>query len=267
MRAALAQTRVAGLETNAAFLHALAAEPDFIKGEVSTKFIEEHEAALFAETLAGPKQWAAAALWKRMQTATHNGDPWDTLTGFRLNRPRHAVMWIEHDGHAALLRLSKSRDGFNATLEPDASAAARRESREPVAPIKFSFSGVIKDGAMRLSIDGESFTAFAAPHGENLRIWISADHWDIAFPDPLAGISAHHSSEGSLTAPMPGVITLLSAKPGEAIEAGKPLLVMEAMKMEHAIKAPYDGVVKAYKFKPGDQVKDGDLLVEFEESA
>jgi len=88
-----------------------------------------------------------------------------------------------------------------------------------------------------------------------------------AFPDPLAGIAAHHSSEGSLTAPMPGVVTLLSAKPGETIAAGEALLVMEAMKMEHAIKAPYDGVIKAYRFAPGDQVKDGDLLVEFEESA
>ena len=120
---------------------------------------------------------------------------------------------------------------------------------------------------MRLSVDGEDFTAFAAPHSDKLRVWIGADHWELAFPDPLAGISAHHSSEGSLTAPMPGVITVLSAKAGDTVEAGKPLLVMEAMKMEHAIKAPFDGVIKAYKFNPGDQVKDGDLLVEFEESA
>ncbi|WP_428407897.1 acetyl/propionyl/methylcrotonyl-CoA carboxylase subunit alpha [Hyphococcus sp.] len=267
MRAALSETRVAGLETNAAFLHALAAEPDFIAGEVSTKFIEEHDGALFAKTPAGPKQWAAAALWKRANASSNDNDPWSALTGFRLNRPHHEVIWIEHEGHAAILRLSKTGGKFNATLEPDASAAARREGREPQNPIQFSFSGVFTSNAMRLSVDGEDFTAFAAPHNDKLRVWIGADYWDLAFPDPLAGISAHHSSEGSLTAPMPGVVTLLSAKPGDAIEAGKPLLVMEAMKMEHAIKAPFDGVIKAYKFQPGDQVKDGDLLVEFEESA
>ncbi|MEZ5894085.1 MAG: acetyl-CoA carboxylase biotin carboxylase subunit [Parvularculaceae bacterium] len=55
MRAALSQTRVAGLETNAAFLHALAAEPDFIKGDVSTKFIEEHDEALFRRNAGGPR--------------------------------------------------------------------------------------------------------------------------------------------------------------------------------------------------------------------
>ncbi|WP_395074351.1 acetyl-CoA carboxylase biotin carboxylase subunit, partial [Hyphococcus sp.] len=135
MRAALAATRVAGLETNARFLHSLSAQDDFINGDVSTKFIEEHESELFDVSQAGPKQWAASALWRRGQTASQSNDPWNVLSGFRLNRPRHEVTWVEHDGQAALLRLSKSADGYNATLEPDASAAARREGREPVAPV------------------------------------------------------------------------------------------------------------------------------------
>ncbi|WP_425409357.1 acetyl/propionyl/methylcrotonyl-CoA carboxylase subunit alpha [Hyphococcus sp.] len=265
MRAALEDTRVAGLETNAAFLHALAAEPDFISGDVSTRFIDDYHDALFKETAPDARVWAVAALWKRAQASS---DSWSAFSGFRLNRPRHEVMWIEYDGRPALLRLNRSGDGFLATLEPDASAAARRESREPAPAIQFEFSGVCNSqGEIRCTAGNDAFTAFAAPHGEALRVWIGADHWDVSFPNPLAGISAHHSSEGSLTAPMPGVVTMLSAKPGDAVEAGKPLLVMEAMKMEHAIKAPFNGTVKAYKFKPGDQVKDGDLLVEFEESA
>ncbi len=263
LRAALEETRVAGLETNAGFLHALAAEPDFIAGDVSTRFIEDHETSLFDQTPAGPSIWAAGALWKR----ANGGDPWPNNPGFRLNRPRHEIFWIDHDGAPSVLRLKQNGAAWNATLEPDASAAARRDGREPQAPVNFAFSGEADGGAVKLHLGGEDVSAFAAPHGEGLRIWIGAKHWNLAFPDPLAGISAHHSSEGSLTAPMPGVVTLLSAKPGDAIDAGAPLLVMEAMKMEHAIKAPYDGVVKSYKFAPGDQVKDGDLLVEFEESA
>ena len=266
MRAALDDTRVAGLETNARFLHALAAAPAFIAGTVSTRFIDDHREALFATEQAGPAVWAAAALWRRAQSRSPGNDPWASLTGFRLNRPRHEVLWIEHESAPAILRLSESPHGFDATLEPDAAAAARREGREPQVPIRFSFGGEVRDGAVALTIDGETVSAFIAPHGKGVRVWIGAHHWNVAFPDPLAGISAHHSSEGSLTAPMPGVVTVLSAAPGDAVAAGAPLLVMEAMKMEHAIKAPYDGVVKAYKFEPGDQVKDGDLLVEFEES-
>ena len=269
MRAALAATRVAGLETNAAFLHALAAEPDFITGDVSTRFIEDHEAALFANDAHGPRIWAPALVARHVAARAGTGtDPWESLTGLRLNRPQKAVYWIEIDGEAALATLTRADATINVLIEPDASAAARREGRALKAPFKFSLNNpTIKDGVITLTVDGDNVTAFTAPHGEKMRLWIGADHWDISFPDPLAGISAHHSSEGSLTAPMPGVITLLSAKPGDTIEAGKPLLIMEAMKMEHAIKAPYDGVVKGYKFKAGDQVKDGDLLVEFEESA
>lgn len=267
MRAALEKTYVAGLETNAAFLHALASEGDFIEGDVSTRFIEEHEASLFDKETAGAKIWAAAALWKRQQSQNNDNDPWADLTGFRLNRPRHEIMWIEHESRAAILRLKKSGDHFHATLEPDASAAARREGRDIADPIQFEFSGMIdRHGVITMQIDGETIDAFVAPHLDGLRIWINAEHWDVTFPNPLAGVSTHQSSEGSLSAPMPGVITMLSAKPGDSVDAGKPLLVMEAMKMEHAIKAPYDGVVKAYKFAPGDQVKDGDLLVEFEET-
>ena len=267
MRSALSETHVAGLETNAQFLHALAAAPQFIDGDVSTRFIEDHEGALFAKEKIGPKIWAAAALWKRETNASANKNSWNSFSGFRVNRPRHEVLWIAVDGAPAIMRLSKTSDGFAATIEPDASAASRREQKETGEPIKFSFSGVKERGGFRLTVDGESFIAFAAAHGDGLRIWIGADNWDVAFPNPLEGISSHHSSEGSLTAPMPGVITLLSAKEGDSVAAGAPLLVMEAMKMEHAIKAPYDGVVKTYHFKPGDQVKDGDLLLAFEESA
>ena len=267
MRSALSETHVAGLETNAQFLHALAAAPQFIAGDVSTRFIEDHEGALFAKEKIDPKIWATAALWKRETNASANKYSWDSFSGFRVNRPRHEVMWIAVDGAPAIMRLSKTSEGFASTIEPDASAASRREQKESGEPIKFSFSGAKEGSGFRLNVDGESFTAFAAPHGDGLRIWIGADSWDVAFPNPLEGISSHHSSEGSLTAPMPGVITLLSAKEGDSVAAGAPLLVMEAMKMEHAIKAPYDGVVKTYHFKPGDQVKDGDLLLAFEESA
>lgn len=266
MRASLDETHVAGLETNAGFLHALSVSSAFIAGNVSTRFIEDHHDALFQSEEASPIIWAAAALWKRAQTQTHSHDPWASLTGFRLNRPHHEILWIDYEGAPAVLRLSKHQNGFDATLEPDASAAARREGRKLQSPIHFSFAGEIERNTARMTINGQSANAFAAPHGKALRIWIGAAHWDVAFPDPLVGISTHHSSEGSLTAPMPGVVTVLSAAPGDEVEAGAPLLIMEAMKMEHSIKAPFDGVVKTYKFEPGDQVKDGDLLVEFEET-
>ncbi len=63
---------------------------------------------------------------------------------------------------------------------------------------------------------------------------------------------------------MPGKVIALLAEPGKRVEKGAPLLVLEAMKMEHTIKAPRAGVVKAFRFEPGDQVSEGVELVELE---
>ncbi|MEM8937235.1 MAG: biotin/lipoyl-containing protein, partial [Pseudomonadota bacterium] len=267
MRQALSETYVAGLETNAAFLYKLAAQPEFIAGDVSTRFIDDHNDDLFHRAPADHAVWATAALWRKGQAEIRDDSPWASLRGFRLNRPRKEVIWLEDDGEAALLTLEEQVHGFAASLERKSAAALRREGQLPEAPISFSFSGEIApSGEVRLEIDGRKLTTFVASHLEGLRIWIGASAYDVRSPDPLAGSSGQSQAEGSLTAPMPGVVTVLSAAPGDSVKAGDPLLVMEAMKMEHTIKAPQDGVVVAYKFAAGDQVKDGDLLVDFEQA-
>lgn len=63
---------------------------------------------------------------------------------------------------------------------------------------------------------------------------------------------------------MPGKVVALLAQPGQAVEKGTPLLILEAMKMEHTITAPAAGVVKAFCYAAGEQVADGAALVEFE---
>ncbi|WP_425265925.1 acetyl-CoA carboxylase biotin carboxyl carrier protein subunit [Chromobacterium haemolyticum] len=70
--------------------------------------------------------------------------------------------------------------------------------------------------------------------------------------------------ETHLKAPMPGRIVALLAATGTKLNKGDPLLILEAMKMEHTIPAPADGVVKAFYFGTGEQVNDGDELVDFE---
>jgi len=268
LRAALCDTRVAGLETNASFLHAIAAHDTFIKGDVSTRFIDDNADALHAKPAIGPWVWAAALSDIHRRARNDNADPWDSAVGFRLNRPPRAVYWISVDDKPALATLHGGETDTKVFIEPNAAAAARRNGDALEEPVQFTFRSNYRGaGDYTLTRGGDQTGAHVAQHLEGLRVWIGADHWDIALPDPLAGAAAHQSSEGSLTAPMPGVVTILSGKPGDVVGAGEPLLVMEAMKMEHAVKAPFDGVIKAYKFKAGDQVKDGDLLVEFEETA
>ena len=268
LRDALARTRVAGLETNSAFLYALANHPAFIGEEVSTRFIEDHGAALFAAKHALETFWAAAIIWLGAGSPMSKSDPWSALEGFRLNHARQTKMWIEHEGQAALLNIVQDEELIHVTLERDASAQARRDGHEALERLSFAFSGeMTASGDIIIHIDGARFTAQAGAHDNGVRVWIDGTYQDVALADPLSGNATSQAAAGSLTAPMAGIITLLSASPGDKVAAGDTLLVMEAMKMEHTIRAPTDGVLKAYRFAKGDQVKDGELLVEIEDMA
>jgi 3-methylcrotonyl-CoA carboxylase alpha subunit len=65
---------------------------------------------------------------------------------------------------------------------------------------------------------------------------------------------------------MPGKVIALLVEPGAEVERGQPLIVLEAMKMEHTIRAPQAGTVQALRYAVGEQVEDGALLVEFAET-
>jgi acetyl/propionyl-CoA carboxylase alpha subunit len=76
------------------------------------------------------------------------------------------------------------------------------------------------------------------------------------FPDPGSGLAA-----GSLTAPMPGTVVRVAADKGQQVAAGDVLVVLEAMKMEHAVRAAVDGTVEDVLVEAGQQVADGAVLV------
>ena len=91
--------------------------------------------------------------------------------------------------------------------------------------------------------------------------------WPLTRVDPLLHTGEGAGAEGGLLAPMPGKVIALVAAEGAKVEKGAPLLILEAMKMEHTITAPAAGTVKAFRFGVGDQVGDGAELVEFEAAA
>ena len=70
---------------------------------------------------------------------------------------------------------------------------------------------------------------------------------------------------GRLTAPMPGKLVQVLVKPGDAVEKGQPLVVLEAMKMEHTVKAPRAGKIAQVGYAAGEQVEEGASLVELED--
>jgi 3-methylcrotonyl-CoA carboxylase alpha subunit len=86
----------------------------------------------------------------------------------------------------------------------------------------------------------------------------------LALADPFAAENIDPDIETGPVAPMPGTIIALVAPPGDIVEPGAPMLIMEAMKMEHTLRAPARGRVARYLCAAGDFVAEGAALLEFE---
>ncbi|TDR36351.1 acetyl-CoA carboxylase biotin carboxylase subunit [Aquamicrobium defluvii] len=233
----LAETEIAGSTVNTAFLAALAADPDFASGDVDTGLILAKQDALTAIPEPSKELLAAAALAVSGLSDTGTpDDPWSALAGyahFHTTPKRIALRYGE--------REIKARVGIEAgkafvELGGDDGRAHRLQ---PAMVNLARWPGHISvfDGAMSYS-----FTV----------------------PDPLDRAQEAGGGADSLRAPMPGLVKLVRAAVGDTVAKGQPLLVLEAMKMEHAIAAPHDGVIAEIATE-GSQVTDGAVLVRFAE--
>jgi 3-methylcrotonyl-CoA carboxylase alpha subunit len=104
----------------------------------------------------------------------------------------------------------------------------------------------------------------AIRQGSTLFLQWHCDLYAVQLFDPVAAAEAIHQQHGGLTAPMNGSIVRLLVEPGQSVQAGTVLVVLEAMKMEHSIRAPQDGTVKAFYCNEGEMVAEGAVLVDLE---
>ena len=100
--------------------------------------------------------------------------------------------------------------------------------------------------------------------GDQLHLFTPLGRFQIQRVDPLAIAAAEDELGDVLTAPMPGKIVRQLIAAGDRVGRGAPLLVLEAMKMEHTLVAPGDGRVAALRYAEGDQVEEGAVLLDFE---
>ena len=97
-----------------------------------------------------------------------------------------------------------------------------------------------------------------------VEIPVTIEDYALAQMRKAAGIAAPSGADAFLKAPMPGLVVAIKAQPGQQVNAGDPLVVIEAMKMENVLKARTDGRVKAVHVKPGQSIEKNDKLIEFE---
>jgi biotin carboxyl carrier protein len=101
--------------------------------------------------------------------------------------------------------------------------------------------------------------------GDERHVFSSSGARKLSLVDPLAHAGEEEAHGGHLTAPMSGTVVAVLVKAGDKVLKGAPLVILEAMKMEHTIVAPADGVVTAVHFGAGDRVTEGADLVEIDD--
>ncbi|GMU71931.1 MAG: acetyl/propionyl/methylcrotonyl-CoA carboxylase subunit alpha [Betaproteobacteria bacterium PRO3] len=257
--AALADCEVAGVSTNVAFLERVVAHEAFATGRLDTGLIEKHHAALFPP--AGPTQslaLVAAAVDELAQVRDAAGgdaadphSPWRETDAWWVNSASHAVVLRFRDGEAtSTVRLTGSL--------PDV-AVEIGGRRNVVRALHRNGRWSIDTGERRVDVS-------VVRLGEDRLVFARGLRRRLTLVDPLAHAGEEEAHGGHLTAPMSGTIVAVPAKVGERVERGAPLVVLEAMKMEHSIVAPAAGVVAAIHFRVGDRVSEGADLVDLEDA-
>jgi 3-methylcrotonyl-CoA carboxylase alpha subunit len=258
MSAALSQTRIVGLRTNVAFLSRLCANRAFAAGEVHTGLIEQEAAQLLP---AGSFLPYRALLLALSQTPTSNSnDPFAATDGWRMGSISNTrSRRFEYEGTSFAAQLSHTPTGLHAVW-------AAGITGESAMAIHFTAHTV--NGVTTITTPCEQFKgSVVKSHSQSKPAhWVFVDGQvlELIKTDLYAGDAVASAAGGSLAAPMPGKIVAHLAAIGSTVDAGTPLLVMEAMKMEHTIAAPSKGMVKGYPFPAGAQVTDGAVLVGFE---
>jgi len=242
---ALGQTIVAGPKTNAAFLKKLCEAEEFRAGQFDTGFIDRNLEALGV----GPQpideiaaSFGAAALISReidrlrmseLLKSDEPSSPWSQPDGFQLLGTRSVGMALRVDGERV-----DAREVFSSE-HPGVSTVAVGES-DPWADEQ---------------IDRE----VEAPHG--VYILRNGRQTLVQTYDPFDVDLEHMDEGGSVKAPMHGKLIAVFVQPGDKVEKGQRLAIVEAMKMEHVLVAPSDGEVAEIAAEPGVQVAEGARLI------
>lgn len=244
----LAGTRVQGVVTNRDFLVATLRTPEFLAGDTTTDFIERvnpgRTRAVSDEELSDAA--VATVIYSQAE-----------------NRRRASV-------------LQSVPSGWRNSIMPPETVRFRYGEAE--IPVEYRSR---RDGSFEVNVDGagHQVRVFRADgqgvdieidgRREQLSVRAAGDRWLLQGPQggvelvelPRFPTQEHAKVAGGLTAPMPGKVTVIHVRAGDAVTKGQLLMGLEAMKMEHRIEAPGDGIVKEVLVSEGEQVDNGALLV------
>ncbi|MFC4853613.1 biotin carboxylase N-terminal domain-containing protein [Actinophytocola glycyrrhizae] len=240
LSSALGETAVLGVGTNVAFLRALLSDVDVVAGRLDTGLVERKLDALVAADV--PDVVFAAAALDELTNLQPTGavvDPWDLAGGWRLGGPVATPFKLVCGDREETVRVTGTPAAASVVVgagEPVA-ASARRDR-----------------GRLTVTFGGRTTTFLRARDGATLWLATGGRTWSVDEHSLLESSATAAAGGGPVTSPMPGTVLVVKAAAGDVVAAGAPLVVVEAMKMEHTVTAPVDGVVTELHVRAGQQV-------------
>ncbi len=257
---ALADTHIVGLNTNLFFLESLARHTAFADGLLDTHFIERHGIAAEkppAGDMETMRAFAAIAVLEDrsarrsmvQEQVPDRYSPWGRSDAWRLNSQGSDRLTFDDNGETVTYEAIRTFGGY------------RLECSENTV----SIAGVVREtgGGLTAEIDGRHRRGTVIADGSHLTVFLGGAQRDILLVTPGAAAMSAEAGGGRLTSPMPGTVVRVLVEAGQTVRKDEPLVVLEAMKMEHTITAPADGIVEAMPFAVGDRVEEGVELVGF----
>ncbi|HEY1323039.1 MAG TPA: biotin/lipoyl-containing protein, partial [Streptosporangiaceae bacterium] len=252
---ALAQTAVVGVTTNVAYLRSLLGHPDVAAGRLDTGLAERAVPAPSAARV--PEDVLAAAALAHLLLLEPTGaasSPWDIPDGWRVGGPAWTTVRLTNGTGP-----SGTGDPVPVRVRGRAHAADVAVGSTDPVPARAEF-----DGGDLVVAYGDQTRRYAyvhagadGPGNGRATAWLSRDGraWALAEEEPLAAGPAHAGAgDGVVRSPMPGTVLAVKATRGERVRSGQPLLIVEAMKMEHTVSAPADGVLTELTALVGQRV-------------
>jgi propionyl-CoA carboxylase alpha chain len=246
---ALRRARIHGVTTNRDLLVRILGEEEFLAGGTDTGYLDRHDPVELGAPLVDDAARRVHAVAAAMAVQAGNRSGARVLaampSGWR-NNPSQPQRIVLRDGAGEV-------DITYRFVRGHVSAAVGGEQVDVVVHDATPLS-------VDLTLDGVRRRCAVGLHGDIVDVDSVSGSSEFRVEPRFPDLDAAHSA-GSLVAPMPGAVVRVLVDAGAEVEAGQPLVVLEAMKMEHTVASPATGTVSEVKVQPGQQVEAGAVLV------
>ena len=256
---ALANTVVAGVGVNVDFCRYLLSVPEVASGDLDTGLLDR-VAGDYADFPVPDEALVAAAMaWLAGRWPEGPASPWAVPDAWRSGRPGTQRLRLRTTNGSSLIAVSGTPAGATVTVDAQVAGISEPAEGEDAREPRDYASAIHRDGDLwRVDCDGiaRHWQVETVDSRRGTDVIVSSDEgtWVLHRENVVRSAADDDGSgDGTLTSPMPGTVIALSAADGDRVEAGDPVLVVEAMKMEHTLRAPTAGVVE-YHVAAGSQV-------------